>query len=87
MKIEKIAPKAKGALSGMTVVVTGTLEKLSRDEAEEAVRKAGGTASKSVSKNTTYVLAGENAGSKLEKAQELGIVILSEEEFLKKLGA
>jgi DNA ligase (NAD+) len=70
-----------GPLDGRTVVVTGTLEGLSRQEAEEAIRAAGGKPAGSVSKKTDYVVAGENAGSKLAKAQELGIAILDEDAF------
>ncbi len=62
-------------------VLTGTLNKYSRDEAGEIIRKYGGNVVASVSKNTDYVLAGENAGSKLDKARELGVNILNEEEF------
>ncbi len=69
-------------LSGMTIVVTGTLPILGRKEAEELIVQNGGKASGSVSKKTTYVLAGEAAGSKLTKAQELGITIINEEQFL-----
>lgn len=68
-------------LSGKTVVVTGTLPTLGRREAQELIERYGGKVSGSVSKKTDYVLAGENAGSKLAKAQELGIPLLSEEEF------
>ncbi len=68
--------------AGMTFVLTGTLEKFTRDEAGEMIEKRGGRASGSVSKKTTYVVAGENAGSKLQKAQELGIPVLTEDEFL-----
>jgi DNA ligase (NAD+) len=68
-------------LAGVTVVITGTLEGISRDEAAEAVRLAGGKASSSVSKKTTYVVAGENSGSKYDKAVELGIPILDEAGF------
>jgi DNA ligase (NAD+) len=65
-------------LAGVTVVITGTLSGLSRDEAAEAVRAAGGKVSSSVSKKTSYVVAGENAGSKYDKAVELGVPILNE---------
>ena len=66
---------------GMTFVLTGTLPTMKRDEAKAIIEKFGGKASGSVSKKTTYVLAGEDAGSKLTKAQQLGITILSEEDF------
>ena len=72
-------------LAGQTVVVTGTLPTLSRDEAEERIRKAGGTPGSSVSKRTAFVVAGESAGSKLTKAQELGVEVIDEAEFLKRL--
>lgn len=68
--------------AGMTFVLTGTLEKFTRQEASEIIEKFGGKTSGSVSKKTTYVLAGEEAGSKLTKAQELGVNIISEEEFI-----
>ena len=61
--------------------MTGTLEGFSRQEAEEAIRKAGGRASSSVSKKTDFVLAGTEAGSKLEKAQKLGVPIIDESRF------
>ena len=70
-----------GPLAGKTVVVTGTLSGFDRAAAEEAIRAAGGRASGSVSKSTSYVVAGENAGSKLAKAQELGVPVLDEEGF------
>lgn len=70
-------------LKGRTIVVTGTLPTLSRDEAEKLIRDNGGKASSSVSKKTSYVLAGEKAGSKLDKANSLGISVITEEEFLK----
>ena len=60
----------------MSVVITGTLEGMSRDEAGEAVRQAGGKVTSSVSKKTDFVVAGENAGSKYDKAVELGVPIL-----------
>ena len=66
-------------------MVTGTLESLSRAEAEALIAKNGGRASSSVSKKTSYLLAGEAAGSKLAKAQELGVQVLSEAEFLELL--
>jgi len=71
-----------GGLAGKTLVVTGTLASLGRDEAEELIRKAGGRAAGSVSKKTDFLVAGDKAGSKLDKARELGIPVLSEAEFL-----
>jgi DNA ligase (NAD+) len=68
-------------LAGVTVVITGTLPGLTRDEAAEAVRAAGGKVSSSVSKKTNFVVAGENAGSKYDKAVELGVPILDEDAF------
>ena len=75
-----------GPLAGVTVVVTGTLASMGRSEAEEAVRQAGGKAAGSVSKKTGLVVAGENAGSKLTKAQSLGVRVIGEAEFLALLG-
>ena len=75
-----------GPFEGMTVVVTGTLSRFSRAEAEEAVRNAGGKAAGSVSKKTSLVVAGENAGSKLDKANALGVEVIGEAEFLARLG-
>jgi DNA ligase (NAD+) len=72
-------------LEGLTVVVTGSLPNFSRDEAKEAIITRGGKAAGSVSKNTSYVVAGENAGSKLDKAEQLGIPVLDEEGFRKLL--
>ena len=68
---------------GKTFVLTGSLEKYTRKEAEDIIEKFGGKTSSSVSKKTDYVLAGEDAGSKLTKAQSLGVTIISEEEFEK----
>ncbi|PLX80728.1 MAG: DNA ligase (NAD(+)) LigA [Desulfuromonas sp.] len=75
-----------GSLSGKTVVITGTLEQIPRKEAEELVERLGGRASGSVSKKTDYVVAGPGAGSKLAKAEKLGIEILTEEAFLAMTG-
>jgi DNA ligase (NAD+) len=75
--------KAKGKLAGKTIVVTGTLENFSRQQAEQAIRQAGAKASGSVSKKTDYVLAGENPGSKLDKARTLGVEIIDEKQFMK----
>ena len=88
VKIENPAalPKrAEGPFSGKTVVLTGTLSKMGRDEAKEEIRKRGGDVSSSVSVKTDYVVAGEEAGSKYDKAVELGVKILDESEFLKML--
>lgn len=74
-------------LAGKTVVVTGTLPTLSRNDAKNLIEAHGGKAAGSVSKKTDYVLAGEAAGSKLVKAQELGITIIDEAEFLQLIGA
>lgn len=80
------APTA-GPLSGATVVVTGTLETLSRDEAEALVRQAGGKVSGSVSKKTTFVLAGDSPGSKYDKALALGVPVLDEAAFKERIKA
>lgn len=71
--------------AGKTIVVTGTLEQMTRQEATEAIERMGGKAAGSVSKKTSFVVAGPGAGSKLKKAQELGIAVLSEAEFLELL--
>lgn len=77
----EIGRRRAGALAGKTFVLTGTLPSLSRDEAKKLVREHGGEVFNSVSGNTDYVLAGKEAGSKLDKAKELGVRILSEEGF------
>lgn len=77
---------APGPLAGKTVVLTGTLPTLTRDEASALIRQAGGTVSNSVSKHTDYVLAGENPGSKLDKARALGVPVIDEAQFRKLLG-
>jgi len=74
-------------LTGKKIVVTGTLEKLSREEAKEAIRKAGGDWVSSVSKNTDYVVVGDSPGSKADKAESLGVEILDEKAFLKLLNS
>lgn len=73
-------------ISGKTIVVTGTLEKLDRRQAETLIESLGGKAAGSVSKKTDYVLAGESAGSKLTKARELGVRVLNEQEFFELIG-
>lgn len=82
LEMEKI-DISKLPLAGKSFVLTGTLSSMSRDEAAQKIRSLGGDVVGSVSKNTGYVVAGENAGSKLDKAQELDVKILQEEEFLK----
>ncbi len=72
----------KAIFSGKTFVLTGTLNTMSRDEAKDKIRAFGGDISTSVSAKTTYVVAGENAGSKLEKAENLGVTIISEQQFI-----
>jgi DNA ligase (NAD+) len=77
------APEKKGdQFAGMTFVFTGTLTRLTRDEAQAEVKKRGGKASSSVSKKTTYVVAGEKAGSKLDKANKLGVEVITEDAFV-----
>ena len=84
---QEIAKGQSGVFAGLSIVVTGTLESLTRDQAEEAIIAAGGKAASSVSKKTAFVLAGASAGSKLAKAESLGIEVISEAEFLKRLKA
>lgn len=78
---EKRAVPTSGGLAGKSVVVTGTLTKYGRDEIEALIKKLGGKPSGSVSKKTDYLVAGEKAGSKLEKAKVLGVPVLTEDEF------
>jgi DNA ligase (NAD+) len=81
-ELPEVTPaEAGGPLEGKSVVVTGTLPGFSRQEAEEAIRTAGGKPAGSVSKKTDYLVAGESAGSKLAKAQELGVPVLDEDGF------
>jgi DNA ligase (NAD+) len=69
-------------LAGKTIVVTGSLENFTRQQIEQAIRQAGAKSSSSVSKKTDFVLAGENPGSKLDKASKLGVKVISEKQFL-----
>ena len=86
VKPQEAAGKAEGPFSGLSIVVTGTLPSLSRKEAEELIRANGGTAASSVSKKTAFVVAGEAAGSKLTKAQSLGVEVIDEAELLRRCG-
>jgi DNA ligase (NAD+) len=95
LKHLKIAPKGgpetggealPQVFAGKTVVLTGTLESMTRDEASDTIRKRGGSVTGTVSGNTDYVVAGQEAGSKLDKARELGVPVLDEKEFLSLLG-
>lgn len=81
LNMKNLTERIDERFKGMTFVLTGTLEKYGRRDAQLIIEKFGGKASGSVSKKTTYVLAGENAGSKLDKANSLGIKIISEDEF------
>jgi len=87
MKEQKTKSAAGGPLAGKTLVVTGTLEKYSRDEIHALIAKHGGRASSSVSKSTDYLVAGEKAGSKLDQAKKLGVRVLSEADFDRLIGA
>ena len=87
LKAQGVEPPAvelpKSSLfKGKTLVITGTLSNMTRDEANELIKKYGGKASSSVSKNTSYLVVGLNPGSKFDKAQKLGVIILTEDEFL-----
>jgi DNA ligase (NAD+) len=84
---EVSVPAAEQIFADKTVVVTGKLEKYTRDEIHALVERLGGRAASSVSKNTDFLVAGENAGSKLEKANELGVKVISENAFEKLVGA
>ena len=84
--VEPVASEAPagGALSGLTVVFTGTLPTLSRDEAKHLAERAGAKVGSGVSSRTSLVVAGEEAGSKLSKARELGVEVVDETEFLRR---
>jgi DNA ligase (NAD+) len=84
---DKRAKKAGGAdLGGKTFVVTGTLQNYQREDIENLIKQLGGKAAGSVSKKTDFVIAGEKAGSKLDKAKELGVPVISEQDFEKMIG-
>lgn len=87
VQIEAGAPRAAGALDGKAFVLTGTLAGLTRPQAKEMIEAAGGKVSGSVSRNTDYVVAGASAGSKLDKAQQLGIKIIDEDTLKEMLEA
>jgi DNA ligase (NAD+) len=86
LTLKEAARAKKGVLTGMTFVLTGTLTSFTREEAGRLIEENGGKVVGSVSKNTSYVLAGEEAGSKLSKARALGIPVISESEFKKLIG-
>jgi DNA ligase (NAD+) len=78
-------PSPEGPLTGKTIVITGGFESMSRSQAEKAAADAGAKIASSVSKKTDFVAVGENPGSKYEKAVQLGVDIIDENEFLKRL--
>ncbi len=78
--------KQSDALAGKTIVVTGTLKHFTRQQIEQTIQAHGGKPSSSVSKKTSFVVAGDNAGSKLDKARQLGVEVIDEEEFLRRIG-
>lgn len=81
------AKKTSSILAGKTIVVTGTLENFNRQSIERAIKDNGGKTSSSVSKKTSFVLAGSNAGSKLDKANQLGVEVIDEKQFIKMIGS
>ncbi|GBD34904.1 DNA ligase [bacterium HR36] len=84
--VEKRKVATGGPLAGKTIVVTGTLKNFSRKEIEDLIHQLGGKPSGSVSRNTDFVIVGEEPGIKLEKARQLGVQTLTEEEFLHLIG-
>jgi len=87
VNFKQMEKKGSSELDGLTFVLTGSLESMTREEAGEKIRARGGKVSSSVSKNTSYLVAGESAGSKLDKAEELGVTVLSEEQLIALLGS
>jgi DNA ligase (NAD+) len=85
LKVQKVAAPKQGPLVGQTAVITGTLPTLSREEAEARVRRAGGKVASSVSVKTSFVVAGENPGSKLITANKLGVSVIDEAGFIGKI--
>ena len=86
-EVQRSVPNAKAQpLAGQTIVVTGTLEKFKRQEIEELIVKLGGRSSGSVSRKTTFVVAGADAGTKLDKARDLGVEVITESEFIERIG-
>jgi DNA ligase (NAD+) len=88
--VQTTEPDARGGdgpLNGQTVVITGTLPTLSRTDATALVERAGARVTSSVSKNTTFLVAGDEAGSKLDKAKQLGVEVITEAELLRRAGA
>lgn len=83
--VRHVKKAGKGPFTGTSWVITGTLESMSRDEAKDKIRALGGDISESVSKKTSFVVVGDSPGSKFDKAQKLGVTILEEKEFLKKI--
>jgi len=86
VRMEDPEPEAppEGPLTGATIVITGGLEAMSRSEAEKAAEDAGAKVAAGVSKKTTFVVVGENPGSKLDKAKQLGVETIDEQEFLRR---
>jgi DNA ligase (NAD+) len=82
----EIKKREGGPLAGITFVLTGTLPNLTRDDAKHRIENAGGKVAGSVSKKTNYVVAGEEAGSKLDKAHELGVAVIDETRLLEMIG-
>ena len=81
MNVPQANDVRNGPLTGKIIVVTGTLESFTRQEAEEAIQQAGGRSSSSVSKKTDYIVVGNEAGSKLTKAEKLGVTVLNNDQF------